>query len=808
MADNMEEPDISDMQMNNEMDVDEVPLRRRYKEKSKAKDPRYRRRFDLRNAKSLQTKIQDWYELTKCPTVALTWLNGEIYYSGPRELREFAENPAVKQAFVAAIFASHSVGPNSSSTENYEHMNVKVKIPKDWKQLNAHGKRKLVISLVTNNGTKQPHWGDEDHKPEWWPSSLLFRDPSNGRNRPTVDMLERIIAAHIGKHNAFVDDDSDDGDDNDGDDVDGYNLGGDVNIDGGEDLSDDARDLGRDDANWGHGGENEDGDDDGVNMDRNGKNLAGDARNLGRDESDDAGNKVGDEQDLSHDEEGSSDAEIVAIVPQPVSHNSTRLRKSQDYRQSMSDHGAERAFAALVENLSPNSANLERVMHFIGDVCADQDWALLKNLSETMEELVQFSPLRTKSKPSVCHVTIPDIEISVRCQVPDDMLRSGWEPLGVCGDGNCLFRSVSVSISDNQSESLHQWLKLWCIVHGCVNEHFYIKQFLADADRVDGFLSLITDDDVYGGLKDNMTMNDRVSYVYMREIMKTSVDGRYSGYLQIVLLAGLLKTTICQHCSAPGYELYNTEICPPNGSTESIHLLWCQLSGGTINHIVPMLRCETDEHINTFSENFKTACAATMKCQFAHNLDSAADERWILCEQCLFWYHESCVYHITKRSLPAHWFCGCMKQPECIWANDFDEPTKLRRFFVRSSNSELKLFLRSLAKKEVKSRRVTLFIQSLAGNTNADNLLKQNTGLGIFRDVNTKDYVKRFVKTSIENDDNMLLEEIILLEQREQYIFEVCVPEVVIWIMAKAGNISRALAERFFFEYFSHNKID
>ncbi|XP_028406580.1 uncharacterized protein LOC114529055 [Dendronephthya gigantea] len=251
MADNMEEPDISDMQMNNEMDVNEVPLRRRYKEKSKAKDPRYRRRFDLRNAKSLQTKIQDWYELTKCPTVALTWLNGEIYYSGPRELREFAENPAVKQAFVAAIFASHSVGPNSSSTENYEHMNVKVKIPKDWKQLNAHGKRKLVISLVTNNGTKQPHWGDEDHKPEWWPSSLLFRDPSNGRNRPTVDMLERIIAAHLASTMHLL-----------------MmivmmvmtmmvmmlmgNLGGDVNIDGGEDLSDDARDLGRDDANWGH----------------------------------------------------------------------------------------------------------------------------------------------------------------------------------------------------------------------------------------------------------------------------------------------------------------------------------------------------------------------------------------------------------------------------------------------------------------------------------------------------------------------------------------------------------------------------
>jgi hypothetical protein len=29
---------------------------------------------------------------------------------------------------------------------------VAVKIPEDWKKLNAHGKRKLVIALVTNNG--------------------------------------------------------------------------------------------------------------------------------------------------------------------------------------------------------------------------------------------------------------------------------------------------------------------------------------------------------------------------------------------------------------------------------------------------------------------------------------------------------------------------------------------------------------------------------------------------------------------------------------------------------------------------------
>ena len=108
---------------------------------------------------------------------------------------------------------------------------------------------------------------------------------------------------------------------------------------------------------------------------------------------------------------------------------------------------------------------------------------------------------------------------------------------------------------------------------------------------------MITDDDIYGRIGEIKTMKEKVSYVYQREIMKTSVDGRYSGYLQIVLLAGLLKTRIYQHCSARGHELYNTEICPRNGSEECVHLLWCSLSGDMINHIVPLLECETGRKV-------------------------------------------------------------------------------------------------------------------------------------------------------------------------------------------------------------------
>jgi hypothetical protein len=48
-------------------------------------------------------------------------------------------------------------------------------------------------------------------------------------------------------------------------------------------------------------------------------------------------------------------------------------------------------------------------MQFIADVCVDLNWVLLKILSGTMEELVQFPQLN--ASPLVCHVNIADLEI-------------------------------------------------------------------------------------------------------------------------------------------------------------------------------------------------------------------------------------------------------------------------------------------------------------------------------------------------------------------------------------------------------------
>ena len=67
----------------------------------------------------------------------------------------------------------------------------------------------LSSFIIINLGRKKPHWGEDDHKPNWWPSSLPFADPSNGLSRPNVGTLSRIIMSYAGTTSGS-DSDSDD----------------------------------------------------------------------------------------------------------------------------------------------------------------------------------------------------------------------------------------------------------------------------------------------------------------------------------------------------------------------------------------------------------------------------------------------------------------------------------------------------------------------------------------------------------------------------------------------------------------------
>ena len=54
-------------------------------------------------------------------------------------------------------------------------------------------------------------------------------------------------------------------------------------------------------------------------------------------------------------------------------------------------------------------------------------------------------------------------------------------------------------------------------------------QLLVHRERMDSFLALITDDDVFDSLSESMSPSEKVQRVYRNEGMKTAIDGRYSG---------------------------------------------------------------------------------------------------------------------------------------------------------------------------------------------------------------------------------------------------------------------------------------
>ncbi|CAB4003538.1 Hypothetical predicted protein [Paramuricea clavata] len=83
-------------------------------------------------------------------------------------------------------------------------------IRKNWRDGTIKRKRKMVVDLITHNGTKRPRWGKNSHQPHWWPLGLPFADPNNGAKRAGVEDLNAIIAAAENALQGKEEDDDDD----------------------------------------------------------------------------------------------------------------------------------------------------------------------------------------------------------------------------------------------------------------------------------------------------------------------------------------------------------------------------------------------------------------------------------------------------------------------------------------------------------------------------------------------------------------------------------------------------------------------
>lgn len=92
-------------------------------------------------------------------------------------------------------------------------------------------------------------------------------------------------------------------------------------------------------------------------------------------------------------------------------------------------------------------------------------------------------------------------------------------------------------------------------------------------------------------------------------------------------MAGAIGKRIVQCCDAPGYELYNTEISPPDACYDinEIRILWCSFGGDTShpNHIVPLMKLSHGEGFNTFSRTYSGLCAGDDFSQYHDDEQSA-----------------------------------------------------------------------------------------------------------------------------------------------------------------------------------------
>ena len=162
-----------------------------------------------------------------------------------------------------------------------------------------------------------------------------------------------------------------------------------------------------------------------------------------------------------------------------------------------------------------------------------------------------------------------------------------------------------------------------------------------------------------------------------------------------------MQRRIIQHCTALGMELFNTELTPsdPPLNVPPIRILWCSISDGVPNHIVPLLKCT--QELNTFSKSFKRPCGVF--CQYEIDLESGQDVKWVQCDSCLLWFHCSCV-QFRKERLRKSWNCGCGISDDEISSHQITmSPEDLK---ASCNDDMLHSFVRDIANGKIKSRRL------------------------------------------------------------------------------------------------------
>ena len=88
----------------------------------------------------------------------------------------------------------------TSNPENAGVMETKVQLPElpgPLEKLNYHTMRKLLRSLcLIEKGSGEVNWGKEEHRPQWWPSSIPWTSSLTKQGTPVESLRELVKTAY------------------------------------------------------------------------------------------------------------------------------------------------------------------------------------------------------------------------------------------------------------------------------------------------------------------------------------------------------------------------------------------------------------------------------------------------------------------------------------------------------------------------------------------------------------------------------------------------------------------------------------
>lgn len=170
----------------------------------------------------------------------------------------------------------------------------------------------------------------------------------------------------------------------------------------------------------------------------------------------------------------------------------------------------------------------------------------------------------------------------------------------------------------------------------------------------------------------------------------------FTGFLQMLFVAGATKHPIQQHCNLTEHHALYQNMVPPCCCADTyesvVHIMWTNTShagpGACPNHIIPLvekhpsgelvypsLKQDVFLHLTFLGIDHGVSVRMSLPCEELENtclmwgkcLESVATQGkrldWVICKQCQAWYHNVCVGLSPKLTKHNNFEFSCCSPP-------------------------------------------------------------------------------------------------------------------------------------------------